>query len=730
MASLVESGVANLYGGDRDSVGFFQMRVGIWNQGDYAGYPEKPELQAKWFIDQALAVKAKRIAEGNTSFETDPNQWGEWIADIERPAEEFRGRYQQRLDEARGLRRQPAARAARRRTRCRRASWTAPAPSHRAPVAAGGLVLPVDPSQMAASNAGGKLHGSEFGVVDAEGAPRSDGVKIHAGYDLFANGGAPVRSMITGKVVEARASRGDSGQVFGGTVKVEARGRQGLRVPPRRPERAGRPDRAGRPAGRDGDQLARRPAARAHGALEELRRRLQRRQHARPAGRPGAGVRRAATARRRRRRGSRGGRRSSPSPRSRRPASRPGVPTVGAAAVEISKRYLDTPYYWGGETPDTGFDCSGLMQYAYKQLGIDIPRVTYDQVKAGVEVPRDQLQPGDLILFAKGWRRPPRRHVHRRRQVHPRAPHRRRGQDLEPRRAVLQRAVLRRPAASARAPVPAGVLTPEETQDALAMQGGAVPAAAAPGAHARWSMPAGQPVAPGGAVRRRLAVRRVRRGGGRSRPAPKPSGSTVQFLPAVQAPATPDPNAVQPVAPVAQPDPSATPAAQPPAAPVDPAAQPLPPLPVDPTNPYPGDDAGKQALAQWLGTRGAEGRPAARAARHGGPGRERRREPQLRRPRLRRLLPDAHGHLEPGRLRGLSGAARAPGEVVHRPGAGGEGEAPRATATRRSSSDPNQWGEWIADIERPAEQYRCKYQTKLAEAQALLAPAAGAPAAS
>ena len=62
MASLVESGVKNLNFGDADSVGFFQMRVGIWNQGDYAGYPEKPELQAKWFIDQALAVKRKAIA--------------------------------------------------------------------------------------------------------------------------------------------------------------------------------------------------------------------------------------------------------------------------------------------------------------------------------------------------------------------------------------------------------------------------------------------------------------------------------------------------------------------------------------------------------------------------------------------------------------------------------------------------------------------------------------------
>ena len=89
--------------GDADSVGFFQMRVGIWNQGAYAGYPEKPELQAKWFIDQALAVKKKAIASGDADFGKDPARFGEWIANVERPAEPFRGRYQLRLGEARKL---------------------------------------------------------------------------------------------------------------------------------------------------------------------------------------------------------------------------------------------------------------------------------------------------------------------------------------------------------------------------------------------------------------------------------------------------------------------------------------------------------------------------------------------------------------------------------------------------------------------------------------------------
>src|SRR5918994_6293580 len=102
MASLVESGLANLNSGDRDSVGFFQMRTGIWNQGEYAGYPERPNLQLKWFIDHAVAVKRERLA-ADRGFGRDPAAFGEWIADVERPAEQYRGRYQLRLEEARNL---------------------------------------------------------------------------------------------------------------------------------------------------------------------------------------------------------------------------------------------------------------------------------------------------------------------------------------------------------------------------------------------------------------------------------------------------------------------------------------------------------------------------------------------------------------------------------------------------------------------------------------------------
>ena len=158
MASLVESGVKNLNFGDADSVGFFQMRVGIWNQGEYEGFPEKPELQAKWFLDQAEAVKKQRISRGQPV--DDPSQFGEWIADVERPAEQYRGRYQLRLDEAKGLLSKaagsaPAAPAAPAAVEQAAAAPAAPAAAV-ADVAATGTSRPPDPSEYGLDGKGGK----------------------------------------------------------------------------------------------------------------------------------------------------------------------------------------------------------------------------------------------------------------------------------------------------------------------------------------------------------------------------------------------------------------------------------------------------------------------------------------------------------------------------------------------------------------------------------------------
>ncbi|WP_346936247.1 SH3 domain-containing protein [Clostridium sp.] len=71
---------------------------------------------------------------------------------------------------------------------------------------------------------------------------------------------------------------------------------------------------------------------------------------------------------------------------------------TGEDIVAKAEEYLGVPYLWGGFTP-VGFDCSGLAQYVYKQLGIYIERSTYYQVHQGIIVDRNQLKPGDLIFF-------------------------------------------------------------------------------------------------------------------------------------------------------------------------------------------------------------------------------------------------------------------------------------------------------------------------------------------
>jgi hypothetical protein len=103
MGALVSSGLRNLNYGDADDAGFFAMRKAIWDTGAYAGFPDHPELQLQWFVDQATAVRKQWIADGRADPTGDEHMWGEWVADVERPAAEFRGRYQLRLDEARQL---------------------------------------------------------------------------------------------------------------------------------------------------------------------------------------------------------------------------------------------------------------------------------------------------------------------------------------------------------------------------------------------------------------------------------------------------------------------------------------------------------------------------------------------------------------------------------------------------------------------------------------------------
>jgi cell wall-associated NlpC family hydrolase len=78
-------------------------------------------------------------------------------------------------------------------------------------------------------------------------------------------------------------------------------------------------------------------------------------------------------------------------------------PTAGGIAVDWALAQVGTPYIWGGESPGVGFDCSGLVQAAYKVAGISLPRVAQDQFDAGPQLPPGApLEPGDLVFFGDG----------------------------------------------------------------------------------------------------------------------------------------------------------------------------------------------------------------------------------------------------------------------------------------------------------------------------------------
>lgn len=69
------------------------------------------------------------------------------------------------------------------------------------------------------------------------------------------------------------------------------------------------------------------------------------------------------------------------------------------AIISTAHRSLGVRYKWGGESPQEGFDCSGLTQYAYAKSGVKIPRTAAQQRDASRRVSYSQLQPGDLIFF-------------------------------------------------------------------------------------------------------------------------------------------------------------------------------------------------------------------------------------------------------------------------------------------------------------------------------------------
>ncbi len=72
----------------------------------------------------------------------------------------------------------------------------------------------------------------------------------------------------------------------------------------------------------------------------------------------------------------------------------------GEAIVESAKKYLGTPYVWGGSSP-SGLDCSGLTSTVYREHGISIPRTARKQAFAGTIISESEARPGDLVVFTQ-----------------------------------------------------------------------------------------------------------------------------------------------------------------------------------------------------------------------------------------------------------------------------------------------------------------------------------------
>jgi cell wall-associated NlpC family hydrolase len=75
-------------------------------------------------------------------------------------------------------------------------------------------------------------------------------------------------------------------------------------------------------------------------------------------------------------------------------------PSAAAEVAFLALSLVDTPYTWGGNTPQGGFDCSGLIVYAFRNAaGIELPRTVAQMARVGVRIPEAAARTGDLVFF-------------------------------------------------------------------------------------------------------------------------------------------------------------------------------------------------------------------------------------------------------------------------------------------------------------------------------------------
>ncbi len=74
--------------------------------------------------------------------------------------------------------------------------------------------------------------------------------------------------------------------------------------------------------------------------------------------------------------------------------------TIGERAATLALEAVGVPYRWGGTAPETGFDCSGLVRWAYGRLGVDVPHSSYALWDTGTPIDLDGMRAGDVLVFS------------------------------------------------------------------------------------------------------------------------------------------------------------------------------------------------------------------------------------------------------------------------------------------------------------------------------------------